>query len=187
MGQLRCRSSSFVSTQGGTLTVKVIDYSNAGGYLRRMSTEAGEDVVVVPALLRAARGSYAQAIRASLATSGFDDLPRNGSFVLGGMGNHGAAASDMINGLGVTKQAASQLIDTLVLRGYLRRETDPDDRRRLRIELTERGRAAAAAVRSGVLAIDAELAAMISPTELAGLRAGLHALGQIKDRMKDQS
>jgi DNA-binding MarR family transcriptional regulator len=187
MGQLRFRSSTFIRTPPGPLTVKVIDYLNAGGYLRRMSTKADEDVVVVPALLRAARGSYAQAISASLAASGFDDLPRNGSFVLGGMGNHGASASDMINGLGVTKQAASQLIDTLVLRGYLRRETDAEDRRRLRIELTERGRSAATAVRSGVLAVDAELAAMISPTELAGLRAGLHALGQIKERMKDQS
>lgn len=148
-----------------------------------MSTAADEDVVI-PALLRAARGSYAQAIKASLAAAGFDDLPRNGGFVLGGMGNHGGSASDMIDGLGVTKQAASQLIDTLVLRGYLTRETDAADRRRMRIELTERGRAAAAAVRAGVVAIDAELARMISPGELAGLRAGLAALGHIKEQMK---
>src|ERR1019366_9611723 len=104
--------------------------------------------VAIPVLLRAARGSYAQAINVSLTAARFDDLPRNGAFVVGGMGNHGGSAVDMIRGLGVTKQAASQLIETLVLRGYLTRELNPEDRRRMTIELTERGRAAAAAVRS---------------------------------------
>jgi DNA-binding MarR family transcriptional regulator len=143
-------------------------------------------VVVIPALLRAARGSYAQAITANLAAAGFGDLPRNGAFVLGGMGNHGGTAVDMIRGLGVTKQAASQLIDTLVLRGYLTRQVNPEDRRRMTIALTDRGQAASAAVRSGVEAIDAELARMITPAELAGLRAGLEALGRIKDQMREE-
>ena len=101
---------------------------------------------MIPALLRGARGSYAQSIRAELVAAGFDDLPRNGAFVLGGMANHDGPAVDMIRGLGVTKQAASQLIDTLVLRGYLVRDVNPDDRRRMTIELTERGRAAAVAI-----------------------------------------
>ena len=41
-------------------------------------------------------------------------------------------------------QAAGQLVDTLVMRGYLERQTDPDDRRRLVVRLTERGAEAAA-------------------------------------------
>ena len=139
--------------------------------------------VVLPALLRGARGSYAQAIRAKLSEAGFDDLHRNGAFVLGGMANAGGSAVEMIQGLGVTKQAASQLIDTLVLRGYLRRDVNRDDRRRMTVELTERGRAAAAAVGAGVKSIDVQLARMLTPTELAGLRAGLTALGEIKDQM----
>jgi DNA-binding MarR family transcriptional regulator len=143
------------------------------------------EAVAIPALLRAARGSYAQAINASLTAAGFDDLPRNGAFVVGGMGNHGGSAVDMIRGLGVTKQAASQLIDLLVLRGYLTRDVNPDDRRRMTIELTDRGQAAAAAVSSGIESIDTELARMISPTQLAGLRAGLVALADIKTHMKE--
>jgi DNA-binding MarR family transcriptional regulator len=150
-------------------------------------TQQSEDNVVIPALLRAARGSYAQAIRVHLAEAGYDDLPRNGGFVLGGLANHGGAAVDMIRRLGVSKQAASQLIDTLVLRGYLTREMNPDDRRRMTLELTERGRGAAAAVRSGVEMIDAELAQMVTPAELAGLRSGLAALSQIKERMREAS
>jgi DNA-binding MarR family transcriptional regulator len=146
---------------------------------------AGEhqgDEANIPALLRAARGSYGNAVRASLAASGFDDLPRNGPFVLGGMANHGASVADLIDALDVSKQAASQLIDALVVRGYLTREVNPDDRRRLSIELTERGKAAAGAVRAGVEAVDAELAAIISADQYAGLRAGLTALAQIKER-----
>jgi hypothetical protein len=41
--------------------------------------------VVVPALLRAARSCYGNAIRSSLALAGFEDVPRNGAYVLGGM------------------------------------------------------------------------------------------------------
>ena len=59
-------------------------------------------------------------------TTGYDDLPRNGAFVLGGMANHGAALGDLVKQLGVSKQAISQLIDTLVLRGYLERHPDED-------------------------------------------------------------
>jgi DNA-binding MarR family transcriptional regulator len=147
-------------------------------------TAPPEDDVVIPALLRTARGSYARAIAAHVAAAGFDDLPRNGAFVLGGMANRGGSVAGMIRGLGVSKQTASQLIDALVLRGYLTREINPEDRRRMLIGLTERGSAAAAAVRAGVEAIDAELAGMISSTELAGLRAGLTALGKIKERIE---
>jgi DNA-binding MarR family transcriptional regulator len=137
--------------------------------------------VSIPALLRGARGSYAHAIAAFLAEAGCDDLPQNGPFVLGGMASHRAPAVDMIRGLGVTRQAASQLIDTLVVRGYLSREINPVDRRRLDIELTDRGRAAAAAAAAAIEQVDAELAAMITPAEMAGLRAGLVALATIKE------
>jgi DNA-binding MarR family transcriptional regulator len=146
-----------------------------------------DETIPMPALMRAARGSYAQSIRAHLEARGIDDLPRNGPFVLGGIANHRASAGDMITGLGVTKQAASQLIDTLVVRGYLSREADPLDRRRQTIAMTERGREAARAIRAGIDDVDVELSRLVSPTELAGLRAGLTALADIKDRMKPES
>ena len=140
---------------------------------------AEDDPAVIPALLRAARGAYAAAIRVELESDGIDDLPRNGAFVLGGLANHGASPGDLIRDLRVSKQAASQLIDTLVVRGFLERRIDESDRRRLQIELTPRGRAAAAAVRRGVVAVDEELARRVAPAELAGLRVGLAALAEI--------
>jgi DNA-binding MarR family transcriptional regulator len=84
---------------------------------------------------------------------------------------------------GSPSRAASQLIETLVVRGYLERGVNADDRRRLNIVLTERGRAAAAAVRAGVEQVDAELGENLSPGQLEGLRAGLVALCDIFDRM----
>jgi DNA-binding MarR family transcriptional regulator len=146
---------------------------------------AEAEAVVLPALLRAARGSYGHAIRASLAEAGFADVPRNGAFVLGGIVNQGVSAGDLVRQLGVSKQAASQLIDTLVVRGYLNRSPDQEDRRRVTLEATERGRAAAAAVRAAVVSVDEELAGLLTAGQLAGLRAGLVALIDIRERMED--
>jgi DNA-binding MarR family transcriptional regulator len=140
--------------------------------------------ISIPALLRASRGAYGHAIRSRLAALGFDDMPRNGPYILGGMANAGGTAGRLVTQLGVSKQAASQLIDTLVIRGYLERAVNSDDRRRMTIDLTDRGRAAAEAVRAGVEAIDAELTQLITPAELAGLRQGLIALCEIRERLE---
>src|SRR4051795_11526785 len=150
--------------------------------LLRMTSETDPDLIVIPALLRAARGAYGSAIRAELAAGGFDDVPRNGSYVLGGMVNHGGSAGGLIREMGISKQVASQLIDTLVLRGYLERTPDTQDRRRVTIDVTERGKAAAASIAAGVHAVDGELAGMISAGDLSGMRAGLMALGEIRGR-----
>src|SRR3954468_14733518 len=151
-----------------------------------MATTPAENEVVLPALLRFARGTFSHAIKRELAAGGFDDLPRNAPFVLGGMANHGGTAGDLIRELGVTKQAASQLIDTLVLRGYLEREPDADDRRRMTIQLTDRGRAAAGAVRDGVARVDKALAARCSPADIEGLRSGLIALIEVREEWEDE-
>ena len=137
--------------------------------------------IVMPALLRAARTAYRDAVAASLAAAGYDDLPRNGAYVIGGIARGGSALGDLVQQLGVSKQAAGQLIDTLVMRGYLDRRPDTDDRRKLTIELTERGRAAAAAVRHGVEAVDRELAARLSPGHQSAMRSGLAVLANLSE------
>ena len=148
-----------------------------------MANELTADDIVLPALLRAARGTYALAIGPRLRAAGFEDVPHNGPYVLGGMANHGLAPEDLIRGLGVTKQAASQLIDTLVVRGYLDRRVNPEDRRRMVLELTERGRAAAAVVEAGIKAVDIELAKVLSAEEIGTLRKGLMALFDIREQV----
>jgi DNA-binding MarR family transcriptional regulator len=150
-----------------------------------MTNQPTAEQISIPALLRAARGAYGEAIGAELRAAGFDDLPANAPFVLGGMANHGGAPGDLVRQLGVSKQAASQLIDTLVLRGYLERNVDPEDGRRLTLTLTQRGKAAAAAVGAGVRAVDAELMELCSAEEIAGLRAGLVGLITVRERRED--
>jgi DNA-binding MarR family transcriptional regulator len=130
----------------------------------------------LPALLRAARRVYGQAIRASLAEVGLDDVPRNGIFVIGAIARTEAPLAEIIDQLGVSKQAASQLVDTLVVRGYLDRSIDPDDRRRLRIALTDRGAAAAEVIRAAVEGVDRALAARIGDHYVAHTRATLASL-----------
>jgi hypothetical protein len=72
------------------------------------------DDIALPALMRAARRSYGKAIKAALAGSGCDDLPRSGAFVLGAIACGGAPLGEVIESLGVSKQAGGALVDTLV-------------------------------------------------------------------------
>ncbi len=169
------------------MTVNDVDSLPGGTYPEAIEATISAEQVPIPALLRAARGSYGHAIRDRLADGGFDDLPRNGPYVLGGIVNHAQDAGSLVRQLGISKQAASQLIDTLVVRGYLERTANAADRRRVTLEVTDRGRAAAAAAAAGVQAIDAELAALISAAELAGLRSGLIALCDIRERMEAEA
>jgi len=143
-------------------------------------TESDWGELATPALMRSARGAYAQSIRAQLHATGLDDVPRNGAFILAGIDAAGGPRHDLPSELGVTKQAVSQVIDLLVNRGYLEREPDPDDRRRVRLELTGRGEDAVAAVLRGVEAVDRQLADVVSQEQVSALRSALSALAGIK-------
>lgn len=142
------------------------------------------DEIVLPALLRAARSTYSAAISDRLAAGGFDDVPANAPFLLGGMVNQGVPAADLLRSLGTSRQAQSQLVDTLVLRGYLVRDVDPADRRRIVVEPTERGRAAALLVGEAVGAVEAELVAAVGADGVHAVRVGLLALAEIGDRAR---
>lgn len=130
----------------------------------------------MPALLRAARTAYGRAIRGELERAGYADIPRNGIFVLGAIARTGAALGDVIRHLGVSKQVAGQLVDALVVRGYLVREVDATDRRRLTVHLSERGQAAAVATHAAVARIDARLGRRVPREWIEHTRATLAAL-----------
>jgi DNA-binding MarR family transcriptional regulator len=140
-----------------------------------MNRPAREDIAM-PALLRGARRVYGEAIREALSEAGYDDIPKNGIYVLGAIARMGVPLSSIIEQLGVSKQAGGQLVDTLVVRGYLDRETDPQDRRRVTVKLSERGRAAAEVSRAMIDRIDARLARQVGREWIAHTRATLQAL-----------
>jgi DNA-binding MarR family transcriptional regulator len=102
-------------------------------------------------------------------------------WVIGGlaMGPGIAPLSSLILNLKVSKQAGGQLVDTLVLRGYLKREPDDEDRRRFSVKLTERGWHAAAVQREAREKIDAELIERVGADAVAAARKALGALIEI--------
>jgi DNA-binding MarR family transcriptional regulator/uncharacterized glyoxalase superfamily protein PhnB len=130
--------------------------------------------------MRTARGAYARSIRAQLHAIGVDDLPRNGAFVLTNVDASRGPRGDLSSELGVTKQAVSQVIDVLVNRGYLQRRPDADDRRRVTLDLTERGRQAMEAVVRGVEAVERQLLERVSPEQIEAMRSVLIRLTEIK-------
>jgi DNA-binding MarR family transcriptional regulator len=145
-----------------------------------MSSRAWYDDVPVAQLMREARNVYRNAVRQALEGAGFEDIPRNGALVLAGLDDQAGEVAfspqaDVVASLGLSKQMASQLVDTLVLREYLERRNDPVDRRRMELRLTARGRAATRAVRAATDEIDAMVAQVVTADELHGLRAGLAA------------
>ena len=143
------------------------------------------EVVSIPALLRHARYTYGTAMREALEDAGFDDIPKNGLYVIGGLalGAGDMPLSVLIRDLRISKQAAGQLVDTLVDRGYLERMQDPEDRRRQVLALTARGRDAARVQAAAATRIDTLLAERVGggPGKLRKLLAVLVAIGHVEN------
>jgi DNA-binding MarR family transcriptional regulator len=86
------------------------------------------------------------------------------------------SASDLGRSLSVSKQAAAKTIATLERRGYLSVETDPEDARRKKLEVTAKGKDV---MRQGAAIFDelrAEWANRIGERRLDEMEADLEAL-----------
>lgn len=143
-----------------------------------IQTRRSFEDVVLPALLRHARVTYGTTMRRALADAGYDDLPKNGLYVIGGMalGAGDAPLGALIRELRISKQAAGQLVDILVSRGYLQRTIDGHDRRKLTVTLTERGRDAARTQAVARKTIDTELITRVGGSDVNTARRVLAAL-----------
>lgn len=126
--------------------------------------------------MRAARNTYVVAVRAPLAKSGFDDLPRDGVYTISAIAAGDISAAELGGLLGVSKQAVSQLLDCLVLRGYVQRSVDTSDRRRLRLGLTDRGKEVAALCRRAIDRVEQRIAETVGEERLQHTRQTLQAL-----------
>jgi DNA-binding MarR family transcriptional regulator len=138
--------------------------------------------LALPVLLGEGRLTYGRAIRDGYAEAGFDDIPKLGPRLLGGILRNGGAVGSATNvghDFGISKQAASKLIDILVIRGYISRGVDPDDRRKLSLELTDRGRAAAEVGWEATDRIDRELEAAVGAEAIRRLRETVGALVEL--------
>src|SRR5487761_222634 len=137
--------------------------------------------VPLPALLRDARTAYGSAMRRALEEAGYNDIPKSGLHVIGGLalGAGDVPLAALIRALRISKQAAGQLVDALVSRGYLARNVDEQDRRRLVVSLTDRGRAAAATQAAARERVDAQLLAKVGAKCIEHTRLTLAALTEM--------
>jgi DNA-binding MarR family transcriptional regulator len=132
--------------------------------------------VVLPVLLKPGRGVYGMFIRDALADAGFSDMPANGGYILGLAVPDGVELRHVIADVGVSKHNASELVDALVVRGYLERSVDPEDRRRVLVTLTERGQAASDVVFGTVEEVEARLVAVVGAERMMHTKETLYAL-----------
>lgn len=109
---------------------------------------------VLPFLILRAATRLVDGIQLGMADRGFDDVRPSHGFAFTLIAGSGATTVDLAHHLGVTKQAASQMVQELESRGYVRRVAHPTDGRAKLVVLTERGvqctRAATAAGQEAV-------------------------------------
>jgi|SRR5580658_5815666 DNA-binding MarR family transcriptional regulator len=144
-----------------------------------MTEESFADTMGIPGLLRAARKAYGNAVHDAFEDAGFDDVPRNGAYVLARSYDSTSPIARLTRELGISKQAVSQLIDAMVMRGYLERAADTEDRRRMLVTLTARGQAAARVSWEAASEVDAELARRLTLDGVQALRVGLKVLAEL--------
>ncbi|MES5822524.1 MarR family transcriptional regulator [Streptomyces sp. RG80] len=97
------------------------------------------EALALSAVLLAAAGDLTQRINDGVVARGFLEVRPMHGFAFARLAPAGATATELAAHLGVTKQAASQLVDELVRKGYVERRPHPDDARARLVVLTERG------------------------------------------------
>jgi DNA-binding MarR family transcriptional regulator len=90
------------------------------------------------AVLRVA-SQLVEGIQEGVVRRGFDDVRPVHGFAFARISAGDATTADVAAHLGVTKQAAAQLVEYLVARGYVQRSPDPRDGRARLLALTARG------------------------------------------------
>ncbi len=117
--------------------------------------------------------SLIDALHVELRARGWHDVRPAYGFVLLAAADAPTAVTDLATLLGTTKQAASKLVDAMVVAGYVRREPAPGDRRRRPVALTARGRALLAAVEDIYRDLERRWADVIGPAAVERMRGDL--------------
>ena len=142
----------------------------------------------MPWLLRRVNQQYRSSIRAKLAARGLGDLPQPGYWALTGLARGTRDASHLMTEMGVTKQAVSKLVDTLVTTGYIDRRSNRSDRRRSDLLLTTKGRKAVGIIESAVKETERRFVADVGAESFRQLRQALdHLASSTPSALSDDS
>jgi DNA-binding MarR family transcriptional regulator len=126
-------------------------------------------------VLRAA-AQLVEGIQGSVLTKGFDDVRPVHGYVFVRISAGGATVADVAEHLGVTKQAASQLVEYLVQRGYVIRVQHPEDARARLLSLTARGHACTRAAERAATSVVSGWRDQIGARDFAALERALNAV-----------
>jgi DNA-binding MarR family transcriptional regulator len=83
--------------------------------------------------------------------------------------------------IGISRQAATKMADSLERRGYVERKDDEADRRRVVLHLTDLGRRYERAIVEVVDALDESFRASVSPADLEAAFRVLHVAARDAD------
>jgi DNA-binding MarR family transcriptional regulator len=134
---------------------------------------------------RAARLFHERAL-AAVHEAGFPEVQPAWIGLLRHLDEDGVRSSVLAERLGVTPQAAGQLVSELQARGYLERVPDPADGRAKLVRMTDRGWAAWAAGLQALNTLQAELAAAVGSDSIDTLlRVGLDLVAALEAPCKD--
>ena len=97
------------------------------------------EAMALSAALLAVAGELTQRIHEGVMARGFEGVRPAHGFAFARLAPDGATVTELAGHLGVTKQAASQLVDEIVRNGYAERRPHPEDARARLVVLTERG------------------------------------------------
>jgi DNA-binding MarR family transcriptional regulator len=134
------------------------------------------DLLDLPVLLLGAATALVEGIDAGVRARGFTDVRPAHGYAFARLAPDGATVNELADHLNVTKQAASQMIEDLVARGYVERRPHPSDARARLIVLTGRGWACTRAADAAAEDTLRPWADAIGPERLAALRADLTRL-----------
>jgi DNA-binding MarR family transcriptional regulator len=134
------------------------------------------DLADLPVLLLGAARALVDGIDAEVRARGFTDLRPAHGFAFALLAGGGATVVELAHHLDVTKQAASQMVEDLVGKGYVERRPHPEDARARLIVLTDKGRACTRAADEAAEETLRPWADAVGPRRLAALRSDLGRL-----------
>jgi len=131
------------------------------------------DRFATAALLLGAVTQIVDGIQAGVFEQGFTDIRPTHGFAFVRISRGDATMVDVANHLGISKQAASQMVELLVQRGYVDRTQHPTDARASMLSLTPKGWACTRAAEKAADRTIAEWEQTVGRTQIRELTATL--------------
>jgi DNA-binding MarR family transcriptional regulator len=123
--------------------------------------------------LLAASRALVDGVSAGVKARGFADVRPAHGFAFARLSADGATITQLAEHLDVTRQAAAQLVDELIAKGYVERRPHPQDARARLIVLTEKGRACTRAAEAAITETLGPWEAVLGSDRLLALRNDL--------------